>query len=404
MSLFRWELKKIWNPGILLALALLGVLYYWLFPYFYIQYFCNGPDAEAQYALAMEWVEEYGPTLETQERAELDGQLARERETFRQQISAIPQAAAEGLGDYESFSAFCSEYYAAAMESDSQADMEKEALIHRVYGGTNCLRIQALEGYLAAYDSQPALREELLARSEEDWGSYTPAMIRRQLQTSQTAFSYGPLLGSMEAATREYGKDLAVWCVLSVILLLSPTLLRDRLRKTRALQWASRRGRGIFRTQMAAAFFSALALTAVNLTLYALPFLARGPLAFGRCQVGALFGESACWLDWNYGGYLLALAGLILALSLGAAGLALFLSQYSSNFVSMLLRALPLFALVGAGLGSWLLDQPFFFRSFWPQGPWVPKGTEFFLAIGLLPAGLLLCTATGRSWKKRDLV
>lgn len=70
----------------------------------------------------------------------------------------------------------------------------------------------------------------------------------------------------------------------------------------------------------------------------------------------------------------------------------------------MLLRALPLFALVGAGLGSWLLDQPFFFRAFWPQGPWVPKGTEFFLAIGLLLAGLLLCTATGRSWKKRDLV
>lgn len=115
MSLFRWELKKIWNPGILLALALLGVLYYWLFPYFYIQYFCNGPDAEAQYALATEWVEEYGPTLEARERAELDGQLARERETFRQQISAIPQAAAEGLGDYESFSAFCSEYYTAAM-------------------------------------------------------------------------------------------------------------------------------------------------------------------------------------------------------------------------------------------------------------------------------------------------
>ena len=77
MNLFRWELKKIWNPGILLALALLGVLYYWLFPYFYIQYFCNGPDAEAQYALAREWVQEYGPTLEPRERAELCALLAR---------------------------------------------------------------------------------------------------------------------------------------------------------------------------------------------------------------------------------------------------------------------------------------------------------------------------------------
>ena len=76
MALLRWELRKIWRPGILAVILLLGAVYYWMFPQFYIEYFTNGPYAEAQFDLASDWVEQYGPTLEPEERAELDSQLA----------------------------------------------------------------------------------------------------------------------------------------------------------------------------------------------------------------------------------------------------------------------------------------------------------------------------------------
>ena len=72
MRLLAWELRKIWRPGILAAIVLLGAVYYWMFPEFYIEYFCNGPASQAQFQLASEWVEKYGPTLEPEERAELD--------------------------------------------------------------------------------------------------------------------------------------------------------------------------------------------------------------------------------------------------------------------------------------------------------------------------------------------
>ena len=64
------------------------------------------------------------------------------------------------------------------------------------------------------------------------------------------------------------------------------------------------------------------------------------------------------WFDWSYGTYLLVLVDLILALSLGTAGLTVFLSQYSGHYIAMLLKAVPLFVVVGAVLGSWLLDMP----------------------------------------------
>ena len=101
MELWKWELRKIWRPGILAAILLLGAVYYWMFPQFYIEYFCNGPQAEAQFTLASDWVARYGPTLEQAERAELDGQLAEELDAFARQIAAIPEAAAAGLTDYE---------------------------------------------------------------------------------------------------------------------------------------------------------------------------------------------------------------------------------------------------------------------------------------------------------------
>ena len=43
MELWKWELRKIWRPGILAAILLLGAVYYWMFPQFYIEYFSLTP-------------------------------------------------------------------------------------------------------------------------------------------------------------------------------------------------------------------------------------------------------------------------------------------------------------------------------------------------------------------------
>ena len=75
MALLKWELRKIWRPGILAAILVLGAVYYWMFPQFYIEHFTNGPQSQAQFALASGWVERYGPALEPEERAELDYKL-----------------------------------------------------------------------------------------------------------------------------------------------------------------------------------------------------------------------------------------------------------------------------------------------------------------------------------------
>ena len=229
-------------------------------------------------------------------------------------------------------------------------------------------------------------------------------MIQREEDLAASDLRHSLLPGSVKTSTREYGKDLAVWCVLSVVLLLSPTLVRDRLRNTRPTQWASRRGRSVLNVQMGAALLSALGLTIVNLTIYAVPFLAQGPLRFAACGLDGIWEWGTPWFDWSYGTYLLVLVGLLLALSLGTAGLTVFLSQYSGSYIAMLLKAVPLFVAVGAVLGTWLLDMPFTFRSLGSGAVWLPRGIEAVTAGVLLALGLSLCILSCRQQKKRELL
>ena len=81
-------------------------MYYWMFPQFYIEYFTNGPYAETQFDLADHWVEQYGPTLEPEERERLDSQLAEEISAFDAQITAIPDAPRRGSRIMWPFSPF----------------------------------------------------------------------------------------------------------------------------------------------------------------------------------------------------------------------------------------------------------------------------------------------------------
>ena len=154
---------------------------------------------------------------------------------------------------------------------------------------------------------------------------------------------------------------------------------------------------------LAAALALWAVLAAVNITVYAVPFLAQGPLRFAACSLGGIWEWGTPWFDWTYGTYLLVLAGLLLALSLGAAGLTVFLSQYSGNYIAMLLKAVPLFVAVGAVLGTWLLDMPFMFRNLGNGALWLPRGIEAVTAGVLLALGLGLCLLACRRQRRREL-
>lgn len=406
MEIWKWELQKIANPGILAAIVLLGIVYYYMFPSFYIQYFRNGPNEEAEFALSAEWALKYGVTMEASERAELDVQLAEERADFQEGLLQIPEALAAGISDYDSFCTYKDNYYEQTMASGSVANMDQERLLSRIMNGTNYYRIQTLEGFMNAYDIMVEMATDAAVNenaSDED-DRYTAAMRHRENEQMQSQHIYGFLPGCVWDSTREYGKDLAVWCVLCNVLLLSPVLVRDRMYRTRPMQWSSCRGRSVLRVQIGVACVAAFVVTMGNIVLYGIPFLRQNPLIFKDFGLESLWSGATPWFDWTYGTYLLVLSALIVSLSMAAALLTVFLSQYSANYIPMLLKALPLFVVLGAMAGSWLMDGSFYFRSLWQNAPvWGFCGMEAVLACVLLACGIVLCASAVYRQRRAEL-
>lgn len=403
MELLKQELRKIWQPNIVVALVVLGVLYYLLFLNFYITRFNNGPSAQSQFDITVGWMERYGPTMEPEERAQVDEQLASELATFNTMVADLPEAAEAGIVDYESFMSFSDEMFAASRNTGNDETVQKGwELERKIMDSTNAWQLQELRSLMQAYDSR---RDHPLSQDATNFSRYSPDEQARIRELEDPAREQGYLSMYLQETTTYYGKYVAVWVALSVILLLSPVFVRDRLHRVRALQWASRSGRRVVRRQFAAGMLSALALTVVNVTLYSLVFVAQGALKLADTPLYSFAHSRSTWFDGTYGQYLLVLVGLVVALGLACGALALFLSRFSTTYVGMLLKATPLFVAIGALFGSWLLDSPLYFRELVAgTGFRVPHNAEYLSVALLLIVALVLCVGDCRRVRSLELL
>ena len=109
MALLGWELRKIWRPALLAAIALIGLVFWQIRTEFYIEHL--GSSWEDEIGLTNRWLEEYGVTIEPAERSELDGQLAEAKEAFAAQVAQVDGAAEAGVRDWPSWLAWEEQYH-----------------------------------------------------------------------------------------------------------------------------------------------------------------------------------------------------------------------------------------------------------------------------------------------------
>lgn len=396
MALLKWELKKIWRPGLLLAIVLIGLVFYDARPGFYLEYFWDSSDWKgARTQLSAGWLEAYGTTMEPEERAQLDGQMEELEAEFAVQAAEIPGAAEAGITDYESYLTWDTAHQTGLTEEEHQ-------LGFAVYSKTNLAMVEELIRFMENYDTLAA------GETPEVWGGevgeYSPAHqpgIRR-VETVRTEGVFGFLPIAAIDSADNFFHYFAIWCVFSAVLLISPTLVRDALRRTRAMRWTSRRGRGVLNAQMGAALLSGALLTLLNCAIYLGPFLATGALRFWNCSLVSVWNAEFSWFDCTYGQYLLILLGLTFLLTLAASGFTVVLSQFSASYVAMLLKAIPLIFVLCWGVVPWIMAGAGLFSGRPVRLTGLP-GTEFICAVLTVLLALALCMLTVRRQRRAEL-
>ncbi|MCI9020004.1 MAG: hypothetical protein HFH32_04475 [Eubacterium sp.] len=402
--MLREELKKIWRPGMVLVLAVLGLIYYMMFLEFYISHFPNGPHAEGMLEIGKQMLEAYGTEVSGQEMADFESGIALLREEADRYVAQSSIGKKYGLETYEQYGAFRQETLEALHETGQTADQNETyadvMLLENYVQGEETGNIEG-RLYAAVWYSQIYRRWELYGT---DGRGDVFASQKEREHAQEMFFGTDPkwqniLPWDITQTSGVYAGRLLVWVCLSVCLLLAPLPVLDRMAGMRAVQYSSRHGHRIYRTQLAAVLLSALVLTAANLALFGGLFARQGIAAFFPCRIFSFMDTPFAWADWTYGSWCLVLVLMCFLMAAGTAGMVFFLSGGCPDYIAMLLRVLPLF-IVLAFFSPKLMEDAFYYGNRLYQYTGVPYA-ELVSAAAVFAAGAVFsCLGAARAGKE----
>ncbi|MBD5555654.1 MAG: hypothetical protein HDQ95_10045 [Roseburia sp.] len=398
ITMLREELKKIWRPGMILLLVFLGCVFYSMFLEFYIRYFPNGPHAVGVFQVGAELVERYGTSLSKEEAAELEQELPKLYERADMYVKGFELAKKYGLSTYEEYLNFCNDTVEALADGEA-ADLNEAYADSQIIDnyliseetGNISGRIYGTECLLRFYHTFLELGPEAVDRISNSEREHENA---EKMLFGEDKLWQNILPDQVPEVASTYLGYLLVWMCLSVCLLLSPLQVHDRMSRMRALQYSSKRGRSIFLTQFYAVMLSAFLLTTGNLVLFGGIFATNGTDVFASCRMFSFASSGGCWPNWTYKGWWVALILLCYLVAMGTAAISFFLSGYSSHYIAMLLKLIPVFTVV-AILSPMILYRAFYYGNMLYHMTGVPY-VEAGAAGVIFAAGVALCVGAYR--------
>lgn len=401
--MFMEEMKKIWRPGMFLILIMLGFFFQSMFLDFYLRNFPDRLENPGEFYMGMELVERYGTSLSFEEAEELQTyllELYTQADAYVKEFSLCEAHNLSSFQDYQTFRRESLEAVQGLSAANQNSDYADSMIMENFLNGTATHfiegRIGAAESFLRKYQAiQEGGNQALIGNNE---------LSAREADHAQELFFekdtwQNILISSVPRLSSRFFGSLLIWLCVSVLILLSPLLVRDRMSRMVALQWSSRCGRGIGRIQLRVMMVSAFLLTTGNLLIFGGRFVSKGFLTFLSCRLYSFLSDDFSWPNWSYALYLAALILLCYLVSLGCAFLSFWLSRYSDSYISMLLKLIPVIVLV-ALLSPNLLGSAFYYSNLFYGLTGCPYVEGIIAGAAFLVPVILCLYALRRQWKE----
>lgn len=352
------EIKKILNWKIISTIALINIVLYFLLIDFDIKHFPNGRPALDSYNIGAEMTEKYGSTMNEEELADFKEVYFKEIEKADQLLLGREDAKLAGIHSYEDL-----------RNSDSQfrSKIFFEERINVFW------ELQERSRLIEFHEG----REENL-KLEKNRATPAQRQLIEKLQTSRQHAIYPTV--SVENY-KSIIRSIAIIVLISVALLISPLILRDRNSRLIDLQYTSKKGRGLFKTKVLASLFSSFFLMTALMIVYFVLYSQNHPEPFFNIPMNSFIGEYH-WYNINFFQYIVLTITATYLLGFVLTFLSLTVSNIVPNTVSLIGVQIPiLFGLIALGL-SYLLG----------------KITSYYVTQWSVPTGYLILLITGISF------
>ncbi|MBE1554991.1 hypothetical protein [Sporosarcina limicola] len=370
------EIKKILTWKVLLLLILINSVLYFFVIEFHIEHFPNGRPALDSYKIATQMVDKYGIDMDEDEILDFKNVYDAEVKKADRYLQSRKEFVEAGIGSYDKFANY------------SWENEEQSALHDKVF-----------------FEEQVDLFFELQERSRlitfhenrkvYPYPSNATAKQKLRYEELNTAKHYRVYTELIIDNFREFISDVAIAILFSVVLVISPAILKDRSRQLLGLQYTAKKGRQLYLTKIAAGMISTFVVITALLIVYFSIYSLNKTSLFFDVPIHTFIGNYA-WYNPTFFQYILLCVAAIYVLGFVFGLFAMAFSSIVSSMVALLGIQIPLVAgMLIFGLKPLL---SFIIGIWYPQ--WlVPTSYSVMLIVSVL----FVVYLTTRE-KRRDIV
>lgn len=323
------ELKKILTWKMLVLLIFINSVLYFLLIEFYIENFPNG-SAIYSYEMGIEMIEKYGTTMDEEEFVDFKKAYANQVEEATQYLQSSEGFVEAELDTYEKFLAY--DWW--------NAPEEIYALRSNVFFNEQVdlfWELQERERLIDFYDVRETIPDVFSDKKRQ----------RFEELIAQEKFGVYPEVVMMNF--KSFIANVAIAILFSVVLVISPTIVKDRTRQVVAIQYTTRKGRNLFKTKLLAGSIATFILITALLIVYFSLYSLNHTSMYFDVRVNTFIANES-WFDPTFFQFILLCVAGIYIIGLVFGLLSMVFSSLVPNMVSLIGIQIPFvvgFLLIG---------------------------------------------------------
>lgn len=314
------EIKKIFNIKMILLMIAGVLILYKLYASFEIEYFPNGrPDGDT-YRITIEMLNKYGTSMDEDEFKDL--KIWREEKEIE---------ADKYLSAREEFTSLNIDTYKKFQEKDHEEIHELSNKIFVKEGVDVFWELQVMDSLIGLYEH----KDIVIGKSQKK------ALENRKLEIIEKESNKSILTKSVFDNYNNFIGGFALIILFSIIFMLCPIFIKDRVNKVEYLQYTSSVGRGLFKKKIIAGVISSLLLTIFFIAIAFKLYAGNNTSMFYNCNING-FDNNTFWYDLTFYQYIVITVVLTYILSVITALITMYLSSMATSYIKVIAMIVPI--------------------------------------------------------------
>ncbi|GAK39330.1 hypothetical protein PUW24_23145 [Paenibacillus urinalis] len=325
MKLIGYELREIFNPKVLIFLALFHVIFYFLFLEFSFKYFPNGRPNGDVHQVTIQMLGQYGDHMGTEEFEDFKQQLTDLEQKADQLIKSDPYFKEYRVNSYEEYKQKSGEgILPFEVSSYVYNHKERNDLFYGIGARGRLIEQYESKNTAAIMDLNDAQLEKVEQYEKE--GIFTSLFSDELMQ------NYTILLGFLQ-----------ILVLVSSMFLLIPLYIRDRSNGVIYLQYSSKTGRKHFLIKWLTAILAVTVLYAIQLSAFFMFYSDEIKSVFYPISINSYFNSwlGPYWYDLSFMEFIFITMGLLYVLLLLFTTLTAMISSLARNYVIIIAALVP---------------------------------------------------------------